>query len=143
AARITGGNGVDGFHLFGRHRRKVAAPFIGLEEDLVGEHVQFFLHFALNVFALQASQYAAERAFADMMADCLAGARHNFDEQAHVCRQGAIGALVLDQELSEGLAFHAEISSAFETISVTLRDSEGCSLTRSSSVRMADRSEGA
>ena len=48
----------------------MAAPFVGFEQDLVGQHVQLLLHFALHVLAFEAAQDAAERALADRVA-CL------------------------------------------------------------------------
>ncbi|MNJ69194.1 hypothetical protein D3C77_655170 [compost metagenome] len=83
----------------------MAAPFVGFKQDLVGQHVQLLLHFALDVFAFQAAQDAAQGALADRMADGLAGARDHFDQQSHFRRQGLGGALLLHQVLSECFTF--------------------------------------
>ena len=45
------------FHFFRCHGGQVSAPFIGLDQNLVGNHVEFLLYFALYVFAARATQY--------------------------------------------------------------------------------------
>jgi hypothetical protein len=77
---------VDRLHFFRRHRRQVAAPFVGFEQDFVGDDVQLLLHFALHVFGVGRAEHFAQRAFADRVADGFAGARHHFDQQAQFGR---------------------------------------------------------
>jgi selenide, water dikinase len=71
-------------HLLGRQRGEVAAPLVGLEQDLVGDHVELLLRLALHVLRARRAQHAGERALADGDADRLAGARDDLDQQAQV-----------------------------------------------------------
>jgi hypothetical protein len=48
---LLGGNRIDVVHFFRRHRRQMATPFTMVNERLVGQHVEFFLGFALHVLA--------------------------------------------------------------------------------------------
>ena len=64
----------------GGHRGEIAAPFVGFEQDFVGEDVEFFLDFALDVLRFVAAQDVPECAFAYGMADDLAGAADDFQQ---------------------------------------------------------------
>ncbi len=58
----TARNGMERFHFFRRHRGQLPAPFVGIEQQVVGDHVQLLLHFALDVFTAQRTQHIAQRA---------------------------------------------------------------------------------
>ena len=73
-------------HLLGGEGGEVAAPFVGLEQDLVGEHVELLLHLALHVLGAGAAQAVGERALVDARADRLAGAGDGLEQQAQVRR---------------------------------------------------------
>jgi hypothetical protein len=76
----------------------MAAPFVGFEQDFVGNHVELLLHLALHVVAAGAAQHAGQAALADGDGDGLAGARDDFDQQAQVVGNDVLVALFLDQE---------------------------------------------
>ncbi len=83
----------------------MAAPLVGLDQHLVGDEVELFLHLALHVGAARTAQHLAQRAFVDADGDALAGARHDFDQQAQLGRNAAVDALLLDQVAGEGGAW--------------------------------------
>ena len=87
---------MDGFHFLRRHRSEMTAPFIGLQQNFVRDDVEFFLYFTLYVFRISGAQYIAQGALADGMADGLAGARDNFDQQSQLGRNGIIEALLFN-----------------------------------------------
>jgi hypothetical protein len=97
---------VDRFHFFRCHRRQVAAPFIRFEQDFVGDDVQFFLDFTLDVFGFGGAKDFAQRALAYRVADGLAGAGDDFDQQAQLGRDRVVLALFFDQVLGKADAFH-------------------------------------
>ena len=48
---VAVGHHVDGVHLLAGHGGQVAAPFVGVDQHLVGDDVELLLHLALHVFA--------------------------------------------------------------------------------------------
>ena len=73
--RIAVGDRVGVIH-FRRHRRQVATPFVGFQQDIVGDHVEFFCASALNIAGAGTHRENARQfALVDGVADCLAGAR--------------------------------------------------------------------
>ena len=80
----------------------MAAPFVGLDQHLVGDDVELLLHLALHVLAAGAAQHAAQGALVDGVADALAGACHHFQQQAQLGRDVAVDALLFDQVAGEG-----------------------------------------
>jgi hypothetical protein len=50
---------VQGFHFLGSHGRQMASPFVGFQQNFVGQNIELFLHFALHIFAVKAAQNAA------------------------------------------------------------------------------------
>ena len=56
----------------------MTAPFIGFNQDLIGNDVQFFLNLTLNIFNVCAAQNATQGAFVHGMADAFAGPCNNF-----------------------------------------------------------------
>ncbi len=105
---VLAGDLVGVVHFLGGHAGQVAAPLVGFEEDFVGDHVELLLHFALHVFAVQAAQHAAEGALGHLMADRLAGPRHDFDKETQVGR-GVVAASLLDQVAAQGDAGHGRL----------------------------------
>src|SRR5690606_16362170 len=101
AARVGVGNRVAVLHLLGRAGGEVAAPGVGLEQDLVADDVQLLLRLALDVAGAGIAEHAAERALADRDRDAGAGARDHGDQLAQV-GVDATGALLLDQMAGEG-----------------------------------------
>ena len=95
-------------HFFGRHAGQVAAPFVGFEQDFVGQNVQFLLHFALHVFSAHAAQDTAQCAFGNGVADFLASTRHHFDKEAQIGRR-VVAAGLLDQIATQGNAGHGRL----------------------------------
>ena len=93
-------------HFLRGHGGKVAAPFVGLEQDLVGDHVELLLDLALHVLGLGAAEHAREPALADGDGDGLAGPCDHLDEKPEVGGDELLGALFLDQELGERDASH-------------------------------------
>src|SRR3546814_3543617 len=81
-------------------------PGVGLEQDVVAQHVELLLRLALDVdvrtavAALGVTEHAAQRALADRHRDPLAGARDHLDQQPQL-RVDVAGALLLDQEAGE------------------------------------------
>ncbi len=97
ALRVAVGHQVDAFHFFRGHGCQVAAPFVGFNQHFVGDDVQFFLDFALDVFTFRGTQHTAQRAFVDGQADALAGTGHHFQQQAQLRWNGTVDALLFDQ----------------------------------------------
>ncbi len=70
-------------HFLGGHGGEVAAPFVGVEQDVVGQHVELLLRFALHVVAAgfaEHAAFAAQGALADGDGNGLAGAGDDFDQ---------------------------------------------------------------
>ena len=88
-------------HLLGGERGEVAAPFVGLEQDLVREHVELLLHLALHVVRARRAEVARKGALVDCVADRLAGARHGLDQEAQVGVDERLVALALDEKARE------------------------------------------
>ncbi|MNT80217.1 hypothetical protein D3C72_2196490 [compost metagenome] len=93
----------------------MAAPFIRFEQDLVGDDVEFFLYFALHVFRVGRAQHFTQRTLADGVADGLAGARDDFDQQAQFGRNAVVRALLFNQVLRKTDAFHETPSLVLNT----------------------------
>src|SRR3546814_458394 len=106
AARIRVGDRLAVVHLFRRQPGQVPAPGVGLEQDVVAQHVELLLRLALDVdvrtavAALGVTEHAAQRALADRHRDPLAGARDHLDQQSQL-RVDVAGTLLLDQEAGE------------------------------------------
>ncbi|MNY37801.1 hypothetical protein D3C86_1723860 [compost metagenome] len=86
----------------------MTAPFVGFEQDLVGDHVELFLHFALDVFSAHAAQNATQGAFGHGVVDLLAGTRHHFDQEAQIGRS-VVAAGLLNQIATQGNAGHGRL----------------------------------
>src|SRR6185295_10623331 len=93
-------------HLLGGEGGEVAAPDVGLEQDLVRQNIQLLLHFALDVFLPGGTQAIRQGALVDPGADRLAGAGDGLEQQAQV---GVDRFLLLpaDEELGQGDSLHA------------------------------------
>lgn len=102
ALRVAVGHHVDAVHFLAGHGREVAAPFVGLDEHLVGDDVQLLLDLALHVLALGRAEHAAQRTLVDGLANALARTGHHFEQQAQLARNEAVGALLLDEVAGEG-----------------------------------------
>lgn len=103
--RVAVGHQVDAFHFLGGHGCQVAAPFVGLDQHLVGDDVQLLLDFALHVLAAGRAQHVADGALVDGLADALAGAGHDFQQQAQLAGDEAVHALLLDQVAGQADVF--------------------------------------
>ena len=68
-------------HLLGGHRGEVSAPFVCLDEDLVGQHVELRLRLALHVGRANGSEHIAERALTNRVRDGLARTRDRLEQQ--------------------------------------------------------------
>lgn len=86
--------------LLGDQGGEMPAPFVGLEEDLVREHIELLLRFPLDILAARLAEHLTQRPFADRDRDLLAGARHHFDQQAQR-RIDAAGVLPFDEVSGE------------------------------------------
>src|SRR6478609_1399514 len=100
-------------HLLGGERREVAAPLVGLEQDLVREHVELLLRLALHVDGIERAMAVGERALAHAGADALAGAGDRLEEQAQIRVDEVLVALPGDEELGEGDAAHGAHSKGY------------------------------
>src|SRR3546814_5603778 len=89
AARIRVGDRLAVVHLFRRQPGQVPAPGVGLQQDVVAQHVELLLRLALDVdartavAALGVTEHAAQRALADRHRDPLAGARDHLRSEEH------------------------------------------------------------
>ncbi len=110
ALRVAVGNLVERFHFFRRHRGEVAAPFVGVEQHFIGDHVQLLLGFALDIAGAGRAQHAGEGALADGVGNGLAGARDHFDQQPQFGLDRVVLALLLDQVAGEADASHGWFS---------------------------------
>ena len=75
---ITVGNQVDVFHFFGSHGRQMAAPFVGFDQNFIGNDVQFFLNFTLNIFNVGTAQNTTQCTFVDRMTDAFTSTCNHF-----------------------------------------------------------------
>jgi hypothetical protein len=98
AARVRHRNAHRLVHLLGGHGRQSAAPFVGLDQHLVGDDVEFLLGFALDVGRGGAAQHAAQCAATHRVGNRFDRARHRFQQQAQV-RVHAVVALATDQKV--------------------------------------------
>ena len=102
ALGVAVGHDVDGFHLFAGHGRQVTAPFVGLDQHLVGDDVELLLHLALHVLATSHTQDAGQVALAHGLADALASPRHHLEQQTQLGGDVAVFALLFDEVAGEG-----------------------------------------
>ena len=79
----------------------MACPFVGLDEDFVGDDVQFFLRLALYVFAARTALNADQRALVHRVGDDFTGRDDVVQQRAEVAARADV-ALLFDNELSEG-----------------------------------------
>ena len=79
----------------------MTTPFIGFNQHIVGDDVEFFLDFTLHVFDAgrthDIAQFATQGAFVHRMADAFTSTRNNFQQQTQFRRNTAFGALLFDQ----------------------------------------------
>ncbi len=101
ALGVAMGDGVRMLHFLRGHGGEVAAPLIGFEEDFVGDHVQLFLHLALDVVGAGGPQHIGQGALAHGNGDGLAGAGNDFDQETQVGGDVLV-ALGLDQVARKG-----------------------------------------
>ena len=84
ALRITIRHHVDTVHLFRCHSGQVTAPFIGFNQYIVGNDVEFLLDLTLYVFASSRAhdiaKLTAQCAFVDGMANAFASASYHFKQ---------------------------------------------------------------
>jgi len=106
--RIAVGDQPGQIHFLGSHGRQVAAPFVGIEQDVVGDHVELLLRLALDVLAAGFAQGLTQAALADGDGDMLAGPRHHLDQQPQVGGQQVLFALFFDQVAGEGDTTHED-----------------------------------
>src|SRR3546814_6837604 len=73
-------------HLFGCTAGQMAAPLIGLQQDLVRQHIELLLRLTLNIAGAGIAKYTAPCALVDGMRDRLTGAGAPLDqhEQIHL-----------------------------------------------------------
>ena len=113
------GDQVDRLHFLGGHCGKEPAPFVGLQQHLVGYDVKFFLDFTLHVFTSQTAQHAPKRAFADGMTDGFAGTRDDLNQEPDFWLKRMLRALLFNQVLRKRFTFHVG-----ETRKMKRRESE-------------------
>ncbi|MNT76252.1 hypothetical protein D3C72_2152360 [compost metagenome] len=78
----------------------MAAPGVGLEQDLIADDIELLLRFALHVAGAGLAEHATEGALADGDGDAGAGAGDDRDQLAQVGVDAA-GVLLLDQEAGQ------------------------------------------
>ncbi len=91
--------------LLRRAPGQMAAPFIGLDQNLVRQHVELLLRLALDVAGPGIAQHAAQGALADRMRNRLARPGDDFDQQTQI-RVDLIRTLRLDQKARQRHLFH-------------------------------------
>ena len=97
-------------HFLRRHARQMATPLVGFHQNIVGNNVQLFLRFALNILGACAAQHARQRAFANIHRDGLAGPGDDLDQQPQLRLNGVGRALLLNQKLRKrGAARHGRM----------------------------------
>src|SRR5205823_7326321 len=96
--------------LLGSERRKVSAPYVRLEQDLVREHVELLLRLALHVVGARRAEAVGKRPLVDARADRLAGAGDGLDEQPEIGVDELLVTLSGNQELRECDAPHGAYS---------------------------------
>ena len=106
ALGVAIGDKMDRLHLLGAHGRQMPAPFIRLQQQLIGDDVELLLHLALHILAVEAAQHLAQRALRHRMADRLARARHRLDQQAQFGGQGIGMSLLFDEKPGQRGAGH-------------------------------------
>ena len=99
-------NLVNRLHLLARHAREMAAPLVGLHQDVVRDDVELFLDFALNILSARAAEHAGQRTFADVHRDGLAGASDDFDQEPQFGLDGVRRPLLFNQKLGQRGATH-------------------------------------
>ena len=84
----------------------MAAPFVGVEQDLVGQHVELLLRLALHVVAARFAEHAAQAALADGNGNGLAGTGDDLDQELEIAGDGALCALFFGQIASQRALCH-------------------------------------
>ena len=107
AARVLARNLVGLLHLFRGHARQVAGPFGAADKDLVAQHVELLLGFALHVdtaalFFCVLAHGAAQFPQGDGPGDGFAGNGHVQDQGVEVATGTGKAAALLNQELGQG-----------------------------------------
>ena len=102
AARILGRQVVDVVHLLGGEGGDVAGPFVALDEQVVGDHIQLFLGLALDVLGVGGAEHAHQAAVADGAGDGLAGDDDVVDQRGEIARHTLDLPLFFDDEFSDG-----------------------------------------
>jgi hypothetical protein len=105
AARVVAGDRADLLDLLGGHRRQVAAPLVGLDQDVVGDDVQLLLGLALDVVAARLAEHAGQGALRDVDGDRLDRAGDDLHQEAQIGVHQPL-ALLLDQKLGERDSTH-------------------------------------
>ena len=98
---------LDDFIVFlGRHGGQVASPLQRANEDVVGQHVEFLLDFALDVFRTNHIEIASQSPAVHFMTDAFAGGSHVVQQQREFTGGTRNLPLFVDQELGEMLTDH-------------------------------------
>ena len=88
ALRAAVGHDVNRVHFLAGHRRKVAAPLVGFNQHFVADDVELFLQLTLEVGGSGGAEHIAQGPLVHGDGDALAGARHDFDQQAQLAGYG-------------------------------------------------------
>ena len=104
-ARVIGGDRADLLDFLGGHRRQVAAPFVGLDQDVVGDDIELLLGLTLHIVTASLAQHAGEGALGNIDGNGLDRTGDDFHQQAQIGAHQAL-ALLLDQELGERDSTH-------------------------------------
>ena len=93
-------------HLLRGHAGNIASALVGLQKDLVGDHVQLLLRLALDIFRFQAAHGSYQCTLVDGGRNFLAGNHDVVQQQGELAGGAADFSLLLDQELGDGGAVH-------------------------------------
>ena len=80
-------DGEDLFHFFGGHAGEGTAPAAAVDEHVVGDNVEFFLFFALDVFGACTAEDACKGTLGDGGGDAFAGLGNSEEQGGEVCRE--------------------------------------------------------
>jgi hypothetical protein len=101
AARIALRDGMRCLQLLGHHPGEQAAPFVGAQEKVVRDQVEFLLRLALDIGRRRRPEHTAERTVGNPLGDRPAGERNVENKGVQFPGRARMAATLLDQELGE------------------------------------------
>ena len=99
--RVAIGDAEGQIHFFRRHGGEVAAPFVGIKQNFVGDDIQLLLDFTLHVIRSGAAHGIAKVALTNCDGNSFTGTRNDFDQQAQIGVKIIVRALLFDQKAGQ------------------------------------------